>query len=388
MEMSEGMKWFLRLGGNESDLKNGNTYLLARSKIIADMYKADPTKAALFASQMGISDDQFNFLKQGPELIQQQVAEREKLARFTRQDAAEAEKLRKQMLDLTQTLELTATKLLVQLAPSLIKVADALLQAIEIYNKWAGNDKKPADAKGVTTWGPFRIGKKKDLDAADGGSVPTGPHQSSSGKITSGSVAYNDPKLNDYATSVEKRLGLPAGILNSVKNAGERSNSDAVSPAGAKGVMQFMPDTWKKYGKGDITNPYASIDAAGLYFQDLLKRYNGNVDAAITEYNGGVKQARTVQGGGRPTAAETDAYLSRVKAELGKSNALASAHMPSGASVSVADSAAGSSTSTTEVRINEINVQTQATDAAGIARDIGPALVGLGYTTQANTGLS
>lgn len=130
-------------------------------------------------------------------------------------------------------------------------------------------------------------------------------------------LGYNHPLLNRYASEVEQANGLPPGILNAIKNYGERSGSLAVSPKGARGVMQFMPDTWKRFGAGDPTDPYAAIDAAGRYMKDMMQRYGGNVDAAITEYNGGAKQAKAVQAGGQPWVAETANYLSRVRAGMG-----------------------------------------------------------------------
>lgn len=125
-------------------------------------------------------------------------------------------------------------------------------------------------------------------------------------------VGYSDPRLDDFAHVVEQRYNLPEGLLVAVKNAGERSNTGQVSSAGAKGVMQFIDSTRKQY-QHDPSNPFASIDAAGRYFSDLLKKYNGNVKAAVTEYNGGVVQAEHVAGGGAPTADETKQYLRRIK---------------------------------------------------------------------------
>ena len=131
------------------------------------------------------------------------------------------------------------------------------------------------------------------------------------------SLRYDVPELDEYASFVERRNGLPEGLLKAIKNLGERSNSNQVSPKGARGVMQFIPSTWSQYGgNGDPTDPVASLDAAGAYFKDLLKRYDGNVDAAVTEYNGGVKQAKAVQAGGVPWVPETIQYLQRVKAGM------------------------------------------------------------------------
>lgn len=125
-------------------------------------------------------------------------------------------------------------------------------------------------------------------------------------------VKYNDPRLDDFAGVVEQRYSLPPGLLVAIKNAGERSNTGQVSSAGAKGVMQFIDSTRKAYDH-DPNDPFASIDAAGRYFADLLNRYNGNVKAAITEYNGGVGQAKTVVKGGEPVAEETINYLKHIK---------------------------------------------------------------------------
>ena len=128
-------------------------------------------------------------------------------------------------------------------------------------------------------------------------------------------VKYNYQRLDEFTGVVEQRYKLPPGLLLAIKNAGERSNTGQVSSAGAKGVMQFIDNTRKSYDH-DPSNPFASIDAAGRYFSDLLSRYNGNVKAAITEYNGGVVQARNVMNGGAPTAKETIDYLARIKSYM------------------------------------------------------------------------
>src|SRR5690606_36059124 len=45
-------------------------------------------------------------------------------------------------------------------------------------------------------------------------------------------LRYDAPELNDFAAQVEQQYGLPAGLINALKNAGERSNSNQTSPAG------------------------------------------------------------------------------------------------------------------------------------------------------------
>lgn len=130
-------------------------------------------------------------------------------------------------------------------------------------------------------------------------------------------LKYNDVQLDAYAVKAAQKEGIPPEVLLAVKNAGERSASTATSPKGAQGVMQFMPDTFKQFGRGDATDPINSIDAGAKYLKNLHDTY-GDWDAAIAHYNGGAKQAVLVRGGARPSFPETAKYLDNVKAYLGK----------------------------------------------------------------------
>jgi soluble lytic murein transglycosylase-like protein len=125
-------------------------------------------------------------------------------------------------------------------------------------------------------------------------------------------VKYNDVRLDSFASDVETKYNLPQGIVEALKNAGERSNTGQVSPAGAKGVMQFMDKTREAY-QHDVDNPLASIDASGRYMSDLLKQYKGNAIAAIAAYNGGTAAGKAVLAGKEPPAKETRDYIARIK---------------------------------------------------------------------------
>ncbi len=129
-------------------------------------------------------------------------------------------------------------------------------------------------------------------------------------------IKYNDPRLDKFAAEVEARYGLPSGLIEAVKNAGERSNTTQQSQKGAKGVMQFIDRTRKQY-KHDYNDPLASIDAAGQYFKDLLEMTGGNVKAALAQYNGGTKARKAAQAGGEIPFKETQDYISRIM-EYGK----------------------------------------------------------------------
>jgi Transglycosylase SLT domain len=130
-------------------------------------------------------------------------------------------------------------------------------------------------------------------------------------------LKYDDTRLDAYAVQAAQREGIPPEVLLAVKNAGERSGSNATSPKGAQGVMQFMPSTFKEFGRGEITDPVNSIDAAAAYLKKLYGAY-GDWDAALAHYNGGGTQAALVRGGAKPSFPETAAYLDRVKSYIGK----------------------------------------------------------------------
>ena len=131
-------------------------------------------------------------------------------------------------------------------------------------------------------------------------------------------LRYDDPRLDAYAVTAAQREGIPPEALLAIKNAGERSGPRAVSPKGAKGVMQFMDDIWAAYGKGDASDPIASIDGAARFMRDLLKQYDGDVRAAIAHYNGGGKAGKAVREGKAPPAKETRSYLERTDAFIAK----------------------------------------------------------------------
>lgn len=64
-------------------------------------------------------------------------------------------------------------------------------------------------------------------------------------------------------------------------------NPNAVSPAGAQGLAQFMPATWKEYGIGNPFNPLASLTAYFKFMNDLKRRFKGRIDIALAGYNWG-----------------------------------------------------------------------------------------------------
>jgi len=102
------------------------------------------------------------------------------------------------------------------------------------------------------------------------------------------------PSLQERSRQLEplilesaKRYGIDPRILSSVCFTESRYRLDAISPKGARGLMQFMPDTARRYGLQDPHDPRAAIDAGARYLRDLLFRFNGRLDLALAAYNAG-----------------------------------------------------------------------------------------------------
>ncbi len=125
-------------------------------------------------------------------------------------------------------------------------------------------------------------------------------------------LPYDSPQRAAYAVQAAQAARVAPELMLALKNAGEKSNSGQVSPKGAAGVSQMMPENLRKYGVTDPTDPVQALDGMAKYLADTQRQYGGNLQAMIADYNGGPKQAAAVLRGERPPANETAAYLDRV----------------------------------------------------------------------------
>ena len=109
--------------------------------------------------------------------------------------------------------------------------------------------------------------------------------------LQKGGRKYNDPFYDKTDFDASKLVGIPIDVLRAVRLAGEKSNENEVSSAGAKGVYQFIPSVrnsvLKKYGV-DAWNPEQSSLAAAYLLKENANRNNGNYTNAIREYHGGI----------------------------------------------------------------------------------------------------
>jgi soluble lytic murein transglycosylase-like protein len=103
---------------------------------------------------------------------------------------------------------------------------------------------------------------------------------------------------------------LDADLIDSVIRAESGFNARAVSPKGARGLMQLMPDTAAKLGVQDSFDPRSNVEGGTRYLRELLRLYDNDLAKALAAYNAGPH--RVEQYHGVPPYRETRAYVSNV----------------------------------------------------------------------------
>ncbi len=122
----------------------------------------------------------------------------------------------------------------------------------------------------------------------------------------------NMKTFNDQFKSAARRTGVDDAFLRSIAHAESGFDRMALSPKGAQGVMQLMPDVSRQYGVKDPYDSSTSIEAGAKHLKMLLRRYKGDVIRAAAAYNAGM--GAVAKYGGVPPYAETRAYVDKVQA--------------------------------------------------------------------------
>ena len=109
---------------------------------------------------------------------------------------------------------------------------------------------------------------------------------------TMGSVGEFKPELvpKGYGSLIEqaaKQYDIPPSIIAGLIETESNWNPQAVSPVGAKGLTQFMPETAAEWGVNPF-DPASAIDGAGKYLRYLVDYFGGDLEKAIYAYNGGM----------------------------------------------------------------------------------------------------
>ena len=122
------------------------------------------------------------------------------------------------------------------------------------------------------------------------------------------------PQTKPYASqfaAASKATGVDDALLRAIAHAESFFDPQAVSPKGARGVMQLLPETARIYGVKDPFSPGQSIRAGAQHMKMLMKLYEGDVKLATAAYNAGA--GAVTKYGGVPPYRETRDYVAKVQ---------------------------------------------------------------------------
>jgi|688.fasta_scaffold167945_2 soluble lytic murein transglycosylase-like protein len=124
-------------------------------------------------------------------------------------------------------------------------------------------------------------------------------------------ASVNKALIQSQVEAIAQRHHLSPKLLHAVIQTESAYNPNAISKAGAVGLMQLMPDTAKRYGISDRQDVMQNLDAGTRYLKDLLALFNNDLKLALAGYNAGegavIKYKNTI-----PPYPETQHYVSQV----------------------------------------------------------------------------
>jgi soluble lytic murein transglycosylase-like protein len=123
-----------------------------------------------------------------------------------------------------------------------------------------------------------------------------------------------------FVTQAAQRFGVPEAWIWAVMRVESRGHPRAISPRGAMGLMQLMPDTWTglraRYGLGsDPYDPRDNILAGAAYLREMHDRYGA--PGFLAAYNAGPNRYDAYVANARPLPAETIAYVAAIAPLIG-----------------------------------------------------------------------
>jgi len=123
-------------------------------------------------------------------------------------------------------------------------------------------------------------------------------------------LGQNFEKYEPEIWKASQRYSVDYNLVRAIIKAESNFNPKAVSRAGAKGLMQLMPETASILQVNDSFHPEENIDGGVRYLRYLLNIYNDNLQLALAAYNAGEKAVFKYRG--IPPYQETQTYVQRV----------------------------------------------------------------------------
>ena len=115
-------------------------------------------------------------------------------------------------------------------------------------------------------------------------------------------------RFRDLVTATATKHDVPLSLVHALIQVESGYRSLAVSPKGARGLMQVLPSTGRQYGALDLFDPQVNLDAGVRHLKSLLRRFD--LPVALAAYNAG--EGAVARFGGIPPFRETRAYVARI----------------------------------------------------------------------------
>ncbi|CAB3956117.1 hypothetical protein LMG7053_04919 [Achromobacter ruhlandii] len=414
---------FFQFGGKVEDLKDGNTYLLARAKIVQDLYKTDRSRAALAANMMGLDPQQFNLYKEGPEGIARRRREQSGAAGELAAASDRAEQLRQRYDTAMNKLSSVGVNVLTAMMPAFDFLVEKLIELGDwiIRNRGAINDGVKSFISGfeqllkALTSLIEKLVPKDVRDKISSSSDPVKASMDAAKDAITPNWLKSKPKAEltpDAKDAIEKfeKMGWSRsqaiGIVNNLQaESGGKLDHRAVGDSGtAFGVAQWRNERvemFKRVMGVDIMNAtrdqqYAFVDwelrnthkGAG----DRLRASKSVEDASrIVTTDFEIPAKKEIRADERAAVATELARLAQ--ADALKNSALGAVNMVQAAQAAPLAAQASAkpfplnTENNHEINIHgDVNVHTPATDGRGIARELGTLGGSQNLVSQANTG--
>ena len=144
------------------------------------------------------------------------------------------------------------------------------------------------------------------------------PEKNTETKTSIGGAPTLLAKFEDLITEAADKFGLNPALLKAVIKHESGGNPQAVSPDGAKGLMQLIDSTASMMGVVNPFDPVENIMGGAKYLSQLISRFDGSIDKAIASYNAGPGAVEKFNG--IPPYKETRDYVKKVMATFAKEN--------------------------------------------------------------------
>jgi soluble lytic murein transglycosylase-like protein len=178
-------------------------------------------------------------------------------------------------------------------------------------------------------------------------------------------------ELNMVVNSASETYHLDPDLVNSVIHAESGFNAHAVSPKGAQGLMQLMPQTANTLGVNNAFDPKQNVGGGSAYLRELLEHYNFDLVKALAAYNAGPQRVEKYNG--VPPYRETRAYVAHIIQEYNKKK-IAQEHAAKAQALAEAKKAKGASSASHPTGAKSSVASAHAQTAASASTSAGATL--------------